>query len=564
MIDDWPLAIARFAQTLGGLSLVGAQTFAAMVVRSQGRAIIGGSFAVALAGAVAWVLLMAGQYGATPGALLLSTGFGRVLLIRIGLFAVATCLARPWPKLAAWLAWLGLATAALSSHAAAIGDWYGMMLLALHVLAAGVWLGGLLPLWRAGTAPARRFGNLAAVAVAVIVASAIGQGLVLIGDLPSLFGTGYGQAALVKCLLLLAMLAVALFNRTGAAGRLAWLRAGIAAEIALGLVVVAAATVMASFPPAAHSVPVWPFPWALSFDVLGEPELHDEVFAALEALLGAFALLLLAVLARRVRWLAVAAAAGIVFYTVPQFDLLLVPAVPTSFQHSPTGFAATGIASAAKLYPTQCAICHGVRGQGDGPEAAKQNIPPADLTAAHLWDHPDGALFWMIQSGSRTAVDTIGMPGLGNRLTRDQIWSVIDYIRARNAANAADGDGVFTMPVTVPALALECAGMPATDLASLIAEHGAILILRAKPVPGRIPTVFLSEGPPAPGTCVAADQTAWAGYAVLADTPSLPEGAWFTVDANGWLRQRGSGTPEAAWRKIRADPLTLPDHPHSH
>jgi hypothetical protein len=170
----------------------------------------------------------------------------------------------------------------------------------------------------------------------------------------------------------------------------------------------------------------------------------------------------------------------------------------------------------------------------------------------------------MIQAGSRTAIDTVGMPGLGDRLTRDQIWTLIDFIRARNAAGSVDGDGVFTQPVAAPGLALECAGMLSTDVPGLIAEHGAILIMRAQPAPGRIPTVFLADGPPAPGTCVAADQTAWAGYAVLADTGRLPDGTWFIVDANGWLRQRGNGPPDAAWRKVRADPLTLPDHPHSH
>jgi hypothetical protein len=48
------------------------------------------------------------------------------------------------------------------------------------------------------------------------------------------------------------------------------------------------------------------------------------------------------------------------------------------------------------------------------------------------------------------------------------------------------------------------------------------------------------------------------------DVPGLPDCAWFTVDANGWLRQRGSGAPDASWAKILRCSLTLTDHLHSH
>ncbi len=563
MIDDIPLAVARFVETLGGLSLLGAVSFQLLTGHPPSRPLRAGSFLLVLVGAVAWLWLASTSYGASPWLVLTRTQFGPMLLVRVVAFGVAARFAKP-AIFSAFMAALGLASLAFISHAAASGDAWGDNWLWLHLLGAGIWLGGLVPLWQAGTGPARRFGNLAAAAVLVIVTSGVAQGLTLIGDWPGLFGTVYGQAALVKFLLLLVMLVVALFNRYGTAGRLGWLRLGIAVEIGLGLVIVGAATIMASSPPAAHSVPVWPFPWALSFEVLGEPELHDEIFAALQALLGAFALLLLAVLARRVRWFAVAAAAGIVFYAVPHFDLLLVPAVPTSFQRSPTLFAATGIAAASTLYPTHCASCHGVRGQGDGPEAAKQTIPPADLTAAHLWDHPDGALFWMIQAGSRTAVGSVGMKGLGDRLDRDQIWALIDYIRARNAALAADDKGNFDQPVAAPALSLTCAEPGISDLAGFVAARGALVIARAAPAASAIPTIYLSAAPPVPGSCVASDKAAWVGYAILADRDALPDGAWFTVDANGWLRQRGNGTADDAWRKIRTDPLSPIDHPHIH
>ena len=37
-------------------------------------------------------------------------------------------------------------------------------------------------------------------------------------------------------------------------------------------------------------------------------------------------------------------------------------------------------ASGAKLYAQNCAACHGVDGQGDGPQAGDLPVPPPDLT----------------------------------------------------------------------------------------------------------------------------------------------------------------------------------------
>lgn len=76
------------------------------------------------------------------------------------------------------------------------------------------------------------------------------------------------------------------------------------------------------------------------------------------------------------------------------------------------------------LFQANCASCHGVSGQGDGPASAGMFPRPADFTAAHTMTHPDGQLYAWIQNGkSGTA-----MPAF-DELTDEQIWDLINYIQ---------------------------------------------------------------------------------------------------------------------------------------
>jgi putative copper resistance protein D len=99
---------------------------------------------------------------------------------------------------------------------------------AAHLLAAGAWLGGLLPLgfilvhYGRETDTARatdldvillRFSGMGYVAVATLVGSGLVNGWFLIGSVSSLFATPYGQLLLVKLVLFAGMLALAVSNR---------------------------------------------------------------------------------------------------------------------------------------------------------------------------------------------------------------------------------------------------------------------------------------------------------------------------------------------------------------
>jgi mono/diheme cytochrome c family protein len=95
----------------------------------------------------------------------------------------------------------------------------------------------------------------------------------------------------------------------------------------------------------------------------------------------------------------------------------------------------------ARLYPVYCADCHGAGGGGDGPLAARSEIPPANLMAPHLWAHGDGELFWWLSDGMRDPEGALVMPGFAPVLGDDARWALIDFIRARNAGLALPAAG---------------------------------------------------------------------------------------------------------------------------
>jgi mono/diheme cytochrome c family protein len=87
---------------------------------------------------------------------------------------------------------------------------------------------------------------------------------------------------------------------------------------------------------------------------------------------------------------------------------------------------ASSIAAGKKLYDAQCAACHGSAGRGDGKGGMALNPKPSDLTDAE-WKHgsTDGALFVAVRDG----VEKTGMRGYASRMTPNDIWHVVNYVR---------------------------------------------------------------------------------------------------------------------------------------
>jgi putative copper resistance protein D len=210
-------------------------------------------------------------------AVLFGTDFGRVWLVRLLLAAalILACVRRWWKPslilsvgLLVSLGWVG--------HAA-IGEGVGGIMRelnqGLHLLAAGWWLGGLVPLgWVLGRARhardeatvalarnvVERFSRMGYVAVGLVALTGWVNSLLLVGGLRALADTDYGRLLAFKILLFSALVAVALCNRfllapeigrePAALGRLF---RTVAAEQGLGLAILAAVSVLGTLP-AAH------------------------------------------------------------------------------------------------------------------------------------------------------------------------------------------------------------------------------------------------------------------------------------------------------------------------
>jgi mono/diheme cytochrome c family protein len=77
------------------------------------------------------------------------------------------------------------------------------------------------------------------------------------------------------------------------------------------------------------------------------------------------------------------------------------------------------------LYENKCQMCHGLKGDGNGPAAAGFHPKPANFTDSK---------FWKQKNINKIITDTIehghgSMPPVG--LSPDQIKAVIDYISHR-------------------------------------------------------------------------------------------------------------------------------------
>jgi putative copper export protein/mono/diheme cytochrome c family protein len=425
----------------------------------------------------------------------------------------------------------------------------------LHLLGAGAWLGGLIPLLviiriappKAGVAAARRFSPLGQICIAALLVSAAWQAWILVATIPGLVGTAYGWMVMVKTGLFAILLgfayvhryrfAPALIGQDPEAARRVLIRS-IALQSVAAFAILAAAIVLSGLPPSMHVQPLWPFHAQLSLEAIREDaDFRWDVIVAGSAMAASLLLVLASLVLRRFRIAALALALVVGWFALPQADLVLATAYPTSFYRSPTGFTPASIVTGAEAYSANCVACHGAGGHGDGVLAKTLPVPPADLTAAHLWMHQDGELFWWISHGIAAPEGGQAMPGFAAMLDEDTRWDLIDYIRAHNAGLTFGADGAWGRVIRAPAFSALCDDGRTRALADFGGAPLLLAIGAPPPAPPGIQMVAASETlSPAPGICVARDRLTARAFAIAAGQPGEADGALFLIDAQGLLR----------------------------
>lgn len=77
------------------------------------------------------------------------------------------------------------------------------------------------------------------------------------------------------------------------------------------------------------------------------------------------------------------------------------------------------------IYEQHCLRCHGMSGDGNGPDAGFLIIAPANFQSARSRSKTDMEMMNVIMYG----VVFSPMHGWGGRLTEQQMWDVLSYIR---------------------------------------------------------------------------------------------------------------------------------------
>lgn len=413
----------------------------------------GWSFLVAVVSALVWLWVQSVIVSGRPlgrgltldilGRVLTGTQFGRVWQLRLALIALLGGLLflrereqeeRDWFALRLEGAILGasvMAALAWAGHAAATQESARLAHLAgdsIHLLATGVWLGGLLPFflllararrsldaaWAAVAREAtRRFSLLGLIAVTSLVLTGAINGWMLVRDFPPLVGTSYGRLLLLKLGLFLPLVGIAAVNLLRVKPQLLAtptsdadealshllrrLRRNVIGEACLGATILLIVGALGVTPPARHTQPTWPFTFRLSWATnKGLPGVRPAV----------------------------------------------IDAYPTTYLRPAVPYSALSIAKGLHLYQQHCAVCHGEAGYGDGPAARGLAKKPADLTAKHTADHTAGDLFWWLTHGIKRSP----MPGFKDRLSEEERWDLINFLRALSGAERARALGPLVDP----------------------------------------------------------------------------------------------------------------------
>ena len=360
-----------------------------------------------------------------------------------------------------------LTSISLSGHAAAAEGLNFVIQILMdgsHLLASGLWLGGLVPLFvflrnssRANDAngliltreTTQRYSRLGLICVTLLIVTGSYNAWILVGGFPALFGTPYGRLLLIKLALLLPLLGIAAINlkhlkpsivaaspdRIAASAKT--LRRNVIIEACLGVMILFIVGNMGVTPPARHVQPDWPFSFRWNWSSLDKaPKARAEVERGMVwAGVGGIAIIA-ALVRRRRRIMSAAVALGALGYAGHiMHAAVLIDAYPATYKRPAVTYHAISVANGKALYQDSgCVTCHGAKGYGDGPTAEELNPKPADLTAPHANAHTAGDLFWWLSHGVKPSS---AMPGYNESLSEEERWDLINFMRALSSGERA-------------------------------------------------------------------------------------------------------------------------------
>ena len=235
MPDIWGLAaiITKFSLYLGVLAATGTILVALMFRLNQfrGMALIFGGVAL-IATLIGFSLKGANLTGDISGmidleilVLLWSTPVGTAMALRLcglGVLIAGIFVARGGLVLSAFGGIISVWSFGHVGHISDVGNTVLDVALTLHLITIAIWIGILTPLQRLATEPAtyteavevgRRFGVIASITVPALIIAGVYMSYTLVGSIAALTQTGYGQALIIKVLLVAILLSLATANK---------------------------------------------------------------------------------------------------------------------------------------------------------------------------------------------------------------------------------------------------------------------------------------------------------------------------------------------------------------
>lgn len=352
---------------------------------------------------------------------------------------------------------------------------------ALHILLAGIWLGGLpaflLVLADHHSQPEKTSHLLAATYLKSFSVIALPAMLLLVttglivadrmvdGYYHTLVSSSYGWLLNIKLTLLAVILCIAyqarykwlpVFSQNKDILQIAkvtlHLKKWVKIEFAFALGLVLVATALANTLPAKHTViENWPFDFRFSIDATwDEPGVQGKLWFGAALLTAALITIGVSIKKNWHRQNSIMVTGTLIIAALTVIlPPLAIDAYPTTYQKPLVPFDAISVSSGANLFSEHCANCHGHQGKGNGALAETLSSPPTDLlTEPHTAKHTVGNFFHWISHG----IPGTDMPGFDALISEEARWDIVNYLHALSRGFDARLLGSMILPET-PAIA---------------------------------------------------------------------------------------------------------------